>query len=252
MDFKTSDNLLVYANVSKGYKGAGFNVTLNPAERGGDLVFKPESINSYEIGLKLQVDDRMRINTAGFATIYKNKQEFVVAGQSTRVVNAESAEGVGLESEWTALWNDHFRTDMAIGAQNLTYFDFPFYDLLENEVNLSGNSLFKSPNFTFRFPPQFNKSIGANWNMLLRADYNYTSKSYNDIYNTEALARTPSSILNARLGLVTQDNRYSIALWGKNLLNESFFEAVWTFTNWTRVALNPPRTFGVEFRINMY
>lgn len=252
MDFKTSDNTLIYVSVARGFKGAGFNVTLNPAERGGDLVFKPESINSYEVGLKLKVDDRMRINTAAFATVYKDKQEYVVAGQSSRVINAESAEGVGLESEWTAQWNDNFRTDMAVGAQNLTYFDFPFFDLTGQPVNLSGNNLFKSPNFTFRFTPQVKIDAGTRWDLLLRTDYNYTSKSYNDIYNTEILARKPSNILNARIGFANKDNRYSIAVWGKNLLDESFFENVWTFTNWTRVALNPPRTFGVEFRINFY
>ncbi len=252
MDFKTSDNTLIYASVARGFKGAGFNVTLNPAERGGDLVFKPESINSYEVGLKIKVDDRMRINTAAFATVYKDKQEYVVAGQSSRVINAESAEGVGLESEWSAQWSDYFRTDMAVGAQNLTYFDFPFFDLVGQPVNLSGNNLFKSPNFTFRFTPQWKIDAGTRWDLLLRADYNYTSKSYNDIYNTEILARKPSSILNARIGFANKDNKYSIAIWGKNLLDETFFENVWTFTNWTRVALNPPRTFGVEFRVNFY
>jgi len=252
MDFKTSDNTLVYATVSRGFKGAGFNVTLNSAERGGDLVFDPESINSYEIGLKIKVDNRMRINTAAFATVYKDKQEYIVAGQSSRVINAESAEGIGLESEWTAQWNDNFRTDMAVGTQNLTYFDFPFFDLLGNPVNLSGNSLFKSPNFTFKFTPQLKLNGGVRWDILLRSDYNFTSKSYNDIYNTEILARQPSHVLNGRLSFTKKDNRYGISIWGKNLLNQTFFENVWTFTNWTRVALNPPRTFGVELRVNFY
>ena len=252
MDFKTSENTLIYALVSRGYKGAGFNVTLNPAERGGDLVFKPESINSYEVGVKMDFNNRMRVNTAGFATVYKDKQEFVVAGQSTRVVNAESAEGVGLESEWTAIWHDKFRTDMAIGAQSLKYFDFPFYDLVGNEVNLSGNRLFKSPDFTFKFVPQFETELGGEWKLLLRGDYNYIGKSYNDIYNTESLARKASNMLNGRMAFFTKDNKYSIALWGKNLLNETFFENAWTFTYWTRVALNAPRTFGIEFRVNFY
>ena len=107
MDFKTSDNFLIYATFARGFKGAGFNTTLSPTERSGGLIFEPESINSYEIGLKMKVSNRMKINTAAFATVYKDKQEFVVAGQSTQVVNAESAEGVGVESEWTAIWSDH-------------------------------------------------------------------------------------------------------------------------------------------------
>ncbi len=252
MDFKTSDNFLIYANVSRGVKGAGFNTTLSPTERSGGLIFEPESINSYEIGLKMKTDNRMRVNTAAFATVYKNKQEFVVAGQSTQVVNAESAEGVGLESEWTAIWSDQFRTDMAIGTQSLKYFDFPFIDLLGQPVNLSGNSLYKSPAFTFKFTPQYIVDVGSTLKMLLRADYNYTSKSYNDIYNTESLARKPLNMLNGRIAVSSKNEKYSIALWGRNLLNQTYIQHVWTLRFWSRVALNPPRTFGVEFRINIY
>lgn len=252
MDFKTSDNFLIYVNVSRGFKGAGFNTTLSPTERSGGLIFEPESINSYEIGLKMKTDNRHKINTAAFATVYKDKQEFVVAGQSTQVVNAESAEGVGVESEWTAIWSDHFRTDMAVGGQSLKYFDFPFVDLIGQPVNLSGNSLYKSPNFTFRFTPQFTGDFGSTMKFLARVDYNFTSKSYNDVYNTESLARDPFHMVNARLGVSSKDEKYSIAIWGRNLIDQTYIQHVWPLRFWSRVALNPPRTFGVEFRINIY
>ena len=198
MDFKTSDNFLIYASLSRGVKGAGFNTTLSPTERSAGLIFEPESINSYEIGLKMKTSNRMRINTAAFATVYKDKQEFVVAGQSTQVVNAESAEGIGVESEWSAIWSDHFRTEMSIGGQSLKYFDFPFVDLIGQPVNLSGNSLYKSPNFTFRFTPQLTGDFGSTLKFLARVDYNYTSKSYNDVYNTESLARDPLHMVNCK------------------------------------------------------
>ena len=252
MDFKTSDNFLIYATFARGFKGAGFNTTLSPTERSGGLIFEPESINSYEIGLKMKVSNRMKINTAAFATVYKDKQEFVVAGQSTQVVNAESAEGVGVESEWTAIWSDHFRTDMAVGGQSLKYFDFPFVDLVGQPVNLSGNSLYKSPNFTFRFTPQLTGDFGSTMKYLVRLDYNFTSKSYNDVYNTESLARDPLHMVNARLGVSSKDEKYSIAIWGRNLLDQTYIQHVWPLRFWSRVALNPPRTFGIEFRVNIY
>ena len=252
MDFKTSDNFLIYVNVARGFKGAGFNTTLSPTERSGGLIFEPESINSYEIGLKMKTSNRHKINTAAFATVYKDKQEFVVAGQSTQVVNAESAEGVGVESEWTAIWSDHFRTDMAVGGQSLKYFDFPFVDLVGQPVNLSGNALYKSPNFTFRFTPQLTGDFGSTMKYLVRLDYNFTSKSYNDVYNTESLARDPFHMVNARVGVSSKDEKYSIAIWGRNLIDQTYIQHVWPLRFWSRVALNPPRTFGVEFRINIY
>jgi len=252
MDFKTSDNFLIYATVSRGFKGAGFNTTLSPTERSGGLIFEPESINSYEIGLKMKTSNRMKINTAAFATVYKNKQEFVVAGQSTQVVNAESAEGVGVESEWSAIWSDNFRTEMAVGGQSLKYFDFPFVNLIGEPVNLSGNSLYKSPNFTFRFTPSVTTDVGSTMKLLARVDYNFTSKSYNDVYNTESLARDPFHSVNARLAISDKSEKYSIAIWGRNLLDQTYIQHVWPLRFWSRVALNPPRTFGVELRVNIY
>ena len=40
------------------------------------------------------------------------------------------------------------------------------------------------------------------------------------IFNNEDIARRATGILNARIAFVTKNERYSIALWGRNLTDE--------------------------------
>ncbi|MFK7936600.1 MAG: hypothetical protein AB8G22_24015 [Saprospiraceae bacterium] len=88
--------------------------------------------------------------------------------------------------------------------------------------------------------------------IFLKSNGTHVGKSYNDIYNTEDLARQGTGLVNARLAFSILGDRYSIALWGKNLTDELFFQHAWEFNFGSHVALNPPRTLGVEFRVNFY
>lgn len=259
MDFKTTDNALLYINFSRGFKASGFNVGLAPSanfERVA-LLFEPEFINSYEIGLKLRSNNRFQFNAAAFVTDFRNKQEVVAAGSRISVENANSVQGQGLELEFTGIWNQFFRTEAALGALNLKYQDFPFDDPNDltppfDQINLSGNRAFKAPDVTFKFAPELHTKIGHELKLMLRADVNYVGKIYNDIFNTESLARQPSTILNARLQISTKHERFSLALWGKNLTEETYIQHAWTFVFGDHVAVNHPRMIGVELRANFY
>ncbi|MFK7936117.1 MAG: TonB-dependent receptor [Saprospiraceae bacterium] len=252
MDFKTTEKMLIYANYSRGFKGAGFNTEFAPDSLGGTLVFRPEFINNYEFGIKYQFSDTYRVNTSAFITDYKDKQETAPGGSAYRVANAESAEGLGLESELTAKYSSGFQMATSFGYLYLRYLSFPFSDRNGQPINLTGNRLYKAPEFTFRAAPAYSLYLNSEISLFMQAEYNYVSKAFNDIYNTEALARQGAGIVNARLAFSIQQERYTIALWGKNLTDATFFQHAWEFNFGSHVALNPPRTLGVEFRVNFY
>lgn len=253
MDFQTTDKILLYVSLSRGFKGAGFNIAYNRFPRDEDFTFMPEFLNSYEFGLKAKFNRRFRWNTAAFVTDYRNKQEAVAVGPGVFIYNAESAQGIGLESEFTGIWASGFRTDIAMSAMRLNYFSFPVFDLMGNQTdNLGGNQLFKSPSFTFKFSPEYKFDLGKDLEILLKADYNFTGKIYNDIFNTEVLAKEPAGLLNGRIGFSTQEGKYSLAIWGKNLTNETFIVHAWEFVHGQHLSVNPPRTLGVELRVNFY
>jgi iron complex outermembrane receptor protein len=256
MDFKTTDKILLYVNFSRGFKGSGFNISLTPDTSFEKIafIFKPEYINNYEVGMKLRYNNRFQFNAAAFVTDFRNKQEVVAAGNSIFVSNARTVQGQGLEAEFTGIWTSFFKTEVALGLLNLKYQDFPFITPFApfTPVNLSGNRAYKSPDFTFKFAPEIYKSIGTELKLLLRFDYNFVGKTYNDIFNTESLARKASGVLNARLNISTINERFSLGLWGRNLTNVTYIQHGWSFIFGDHVSVNPPRMIGVELRANFY
>lgn len=255
MDFKTVENALFFVNISRGFKGAGFN-TLASTDWDLEKVgasFRPEFVNSYEIGYKMDFENRYRFTTAVFVTDFKDKQEVNVINNETFVANAESVQGMGVEAEFLGLWSKFFRTEFALGVIRMQYVDFPFWHPLTQEwTNLTGNRAYKSPDVTFKIAPELNLPLAENLKMLIRADYNFVGKAYNDILNVDELSREPAGILNGRLQLSNRDEKYVFGLWAKNLLNESYLQHGFWAAYGNQGSLNAPRTVGMEFRVNFY
>jgi iron complex outermembrane receptor protein len=87
VNFKPSDGALIYASVSKGFKGGTFNLipayNLQVAQPIANLQagVNPEKITSYEVGTKLELLDRkLQLNIAGFMSDYENQQVFTFVG----------------------------------------------------------------------------------------------------------------------------------------------------------------------------
>lgn len=256
LDFKTTDKTLLYVNFSRGFKGAGYNIAFSSEQdpEKQALLFKPEFVNNYEFGIKLKQGNRFLFNAAAFVTDFKDKQEAVAAGTSIFVSNAKAVQGQGFEAEFTGIWNKFFKTEASIGILNLEYTDFPFPNPFNaaDTINLSGNKALKAPNFTFKFSPEFHANVGKELKLLVRGDYNFVGKTYNDIYNTESFARQPTGLINARVTVSTKDEKFAISLWGKNLTNETFYQHGWNFVFGDLVSVNPPRMLGMELRMNFY
>lgn len=255
MDFKTTDKVLLYINLSRGFKGSGFNTVLSRETEEEKIaeVFAPEFVNSYEFGLKIRSSNRTRMNIAAFVTDFKNKQEVNAFGGNVNIVTAEAVQGQGLEAELVHIFDKSFKLEAALGGLNIKYFDFPYFiPALQETINLAGNTTYKSPGFTFRVAPEYHTTLGSDVNLLIRADYNYTGKAYNDILNTEALARNAAGILNGRVEFTMTNNRYGLALWGKNLTDVQVVQHAWGGNFGHQAALNPPLTLGVELRVNFF
>nr|QQZ51445.1 TonB-dependent receptor [Phenylobacterium glaciei] len=100
---KFSDDIMAYVQYARGYRSSAINgsALFNPADIN---VADPETLNSYEVGLKTQLfDRRLTLNSSAFYYDYKNQQfiNTVSIGQSN-VVNAGAAKLYGLEVEAVA------------------------------------------------------------------------------------------------------------------------------------------------------
>ncbi len=86
LDHKLSDDNLLYASFSRGFKGGGLNVAnaLSPT-------FAPEYINAFEIGSKNSLfDNKLQANLLAFYYDYKNLQLGQRLGTSVSTVNANA------------------------------------------------------------------------------------------------------------------------------------------------------------------
>ena len=255
VDFKTTDNMLLYINLSRGFKGSGFNTIATPGDDPADaaLIFDPEFVNSYEFGFKVKSGNRYTFNGAAFITNFQNKQETVVGNGGVFVRNAESVQGQGVEAEFVGVWNKFLKTEIAVGALNLKYTNFPYINpTTGDEVNLSGKRSIKAPDFTFKFSPEIHTPLGRELKLLARIDMNYVGKVYHDIFNTEGIARRGTGVIHARLGISSKNERFGISIWGKNLNNATYIQHGWSYIYGDVVAVNAPRLLGVEFRANIY
>ncbi|MBI1200320.1 MAG: TonB-dependent receptor [Phenylobacterium sp.] len=114
LDF--TNDTLVYAFYSRGYKAGGLNPAFSP---GIGLVptspiFKPEFINSFEVGTKNTLaDGTLQLNLTGFYYDYKGYQVSKIINRTSINENIDAeVKGVEMESIWQPLQGLRFNASV--------------------------------------------------------------------------------------------------------------------------------------------
>jgi iron complex outermembrane receptor protein len=117
LEYDAGDRTLLYGTFSTGYKAGGFNdgcvagtvtngIACNQARPLDILYYKPETLNSYEVGLKTRfADNAIRLNASAFYYDYNNLQlaQLIVVngGPSSQTSNAAKARVKGRSGRYT-------------------------------------------------------------------------------------------------------------------------------------------------------
>jgi iron complex outermembrane receptor protein len=116
MQYRFNENVMTYLSWSEGFKSGGFNQRYNAAPPGNaPISFGAESAESFEIGLKLDPLDTLRINIAAFSTEYDDIQMTYRLGVVPLLFNAGVATIDGGEVEVQFMPTDEFRLDASLG-----------------------------------------------------------------------------------------------------------------------------------------
>jgi iron complex outermembrane receptor protein len=98
LDYKITDDNLIYASYSRGYKSGGINPPLSPLFA-VPTTFNPETVDSFEIGSKNTFGNgALRLNVTGFYYKYKDLQLTRIVAR-TSVNDNISANIYGVEAE---------------------------------------------------------------------------------------------------------------------------------------------------------
>lgn len=259
IDYKINADMLLYASYSQGFKSGGFNAFgLSPA-------FEPETIDAYEVGIKTELFDRiLRFNLNGFTYGYDNLQVRVpVPTGGVNIQNAASAKVKGIELEaalaparglrfgLTAAYLDaKFSQGTLTQVPRAARFRLGATVPLE-VVSIDGNRLSRAPEWQVAATADYETEIGSNLKLAAGVNYRYQSNTFFlETSQDSAPFRSGGwSELGARLTLAPVDDRWSVTLFGDNILDNRHFTQVTALNAFPFGTLNDPRRYGVRTAI---
>ncbi len=239
LSYELSDTTNVYGKYSSGYKSGGFNldyINANELAANSGLEFDKETVDSYELGLKGDfLDGRLNLNIAAFLADYDNYQvnQFVDLGggsTSIRITNAASVRTKGLEAEFRFNATDNLDFQGSFGLLSAEFQSFPGGGTAGADA--SGNRLPNAPEFTASLASIYQRDLPAlNSTLMLRADVTHTGGFFTTVNEEkttqlQAGATVPFgyiddlTLLNGRIGLLPNNEKFEIYLWGRNLADE--------------------------------
>ncbi len=223
--FQARPDFFVYGTIANGFKSGGFN-----GLRGGSTAtllepFDPEEVWAYEVGFKSDLlDDRLRLNGAGFFNDYTDLQltaSLNIGGEPATVIqNAGQSEIYGFELEMVAQPSNQFEISASVGYTHAEYTDL---DDTVQAVTLDG-TIPKTPEWTLAISPQYTIQQDDGGAFILRADYSYRSKFFNDVANNETVAQGAYGLINARVSYLMPSGSWELSLFGTNLADEEYLE----------------------------
>ncbi len=261
LDYRVTDESMVYAHVSTAFKAGGFNSAIL-SDQFQARPFEPETSTAYEVGIKSTLwNDRLQINAAAFYYDYEDAQVFSnissSQGAPARLLsNAPESEMKGFEAEVLVLPAEGLTLQFGIGYVDSELVDFRTEEALLGGgtliTDLSGNTTPVTPEWTYNILASYEWSLGQG-TAVVQMDYNWQDKVYFSSENIEAVSQDDYGIVNARLSYLSEDDQWSVSLWGRNLADEEYRDWVSDLSDFGLYAdsWGAPRSAGVEFIYNL-
>lgn len=244
IDYQPNRDVLVYAGVSRGIRGGGFNATPDGAVALENTPFKNETVISYEGGTKLRLfDGAARLNLSGFYYDYSNYQAFNFAGLVATVSNND-AYYYGGEAEFSATPLEGL--DLSFGG---SYLRGKVKDLARPDGSFIDVDPVKAPRWTFNGIISKTFEVGPG-QLKLQYDFDYQAKSKANLVPSPVTTLPSSWMQNARISFGREEFGWEVYGFVRNLANvdrKNFaYDNVFVGMNISSYA--PPRTYGVGFR----
>lgn len=244
-DYRPNPDTLLYAGVSRGVKGAGFNTNLGGALTNEETPFGSESVTAYEVGGKFDLlDQRLRVNGSIYYYDYKDFQGFAFNGLQGVVSNYEGTfKGAELEIQAT-LPGDVLLT-LAGSYADTTLSDVPTVYTGVRDVKAV-----MAPKWVTNGSIRKDFAVGAG-TLSAMWNFDYLSDRYSSIDNNPATYVSESLVHNARLTYTREDLGIEFAAFVSNISDKQRQTMVYDLISTGGYTLNvydKPRTWGVSVR----
>ena len=267
--YQATPDLSVYARVAKGFRG--------PTIQGRSAVFNSafttansETILSYEAGFKSAAfDNKLRFNATGFTYTVKNIQLNGNDADGNGVLfNADKAKAYGMEADLefrpssrliltggASLLHSEIkdkRVYAQVCAQGATVVCTvqdptivrPLFGTPTTFAQIDGNPLPNAPKYNFNITARYGIPIGDHGEVFIATDWNIQGYTSFVLYKTAEFTSKGNFEGGAKLGYVTGDGKYEMAVFARNITNEKNLKGV--IENYMAAVFNDPRVIGVS------
>ncbi len=249
IEFKPTEDILLYVQVASGYRPGGFNVG-NAIFEIPDNEFSSDSLWNYEVGMRSSwFNDRLTFNVAGYRIDWSDIQLTSNLGAPsfyTSTQNAGEARIWGVEVETSARIGNYFRlsgsytfTDAELTAVNPT-------DFGTANPAFVGRALPGTARNSFSVLADWNSPISNSANLIANATFRHVGRRPGDLATTN-LDAPAFDILDVRAG-VGFANGVQVQVFADNVTNEIAINRrePTALPGYDIFSINRPRTIGVR------
>ena len=250
LSFKPNPDTQFYASFSQGFKGGGFDprgAGVNAPDLNGDgfksdaeigqfLSFRPETVNSYEIGYKAALfDRRFTVALAAFRMDYTDVQ--IPGSVACTIGGLPSFCGVVSNAGKARLQGFEAEGKLRLGALTLNgsvgYIDAKYLSYI---ANVGGVPTQVAPFRHFQNTPAWGGAASATYGVDLgqgkvdfTAGMSFKSKTYQFEIANPYLDQPAYQLFDASIVYHAPGNRWSLGVFGKNLTDERIKTSGYTF-----------------------
>ena len=267
LNYKISNNNLIYASVSKGFRLGGVNDVVPVAFCGDELAavgedapenFESDQLWNYEIGYKGVLNNgKVILNLAAFYNDWSNIQQLRrLACGFGYTANAGEAAISGIDVDLKAKLSQSFEANLGLGLLNPK--------ITQGGVGLDaedGDRILFTPTTTAAVSLKYFKSISDNASLFGNLNWNYVGERFSTYGaqrsggdRAEAAARTLDAynLANLRIG-VSFNQGFEVSAFVNNLTGEAanygdVISLAIESVGRPRYTTNRPRTIGLQLR----
>ena len=242
LEYQRTQNQLLYAILSKGYKPGDFNPVPNAS--GLPKRFETENLWNLDIGVNSGYYEGKLTNKLNlFYGKRKDQQVGTSFSAGPRytdyITNAAKGSYYGLETELNYLPSDNLRIYGSLGLLHATFDEF--YNPVDN-ISKDGRAPAQSPKYQYNLGLDY--GFMDNW--MFKANVEGKGSYY--FSNSHDYKSKPYALINSSLTYMTEN--WTATLWGRNLTDKQYDTRGYYFDNWfgngaeLYTQKGAPRTFG--------
>jgi len=227
LDWKPTDDLLMYASFNRGSKSGGYTFsTGTPYDPDGSLTipraflegmpFDEETLDAFELGAKTMLGSSTTLNVAAFYYDYSDYQAFAQFGPVQTVINLD-AETTGLEAELTSRPIDGLTLRLGASFLDSKVKDVP----LPDGVTIEDHDLPQAPDFSANALARYEFGF-AGGTVGIQGDVLYSSEFCFTVLCAPVEQEDAYTVANARLSYDSGSGRWGVAAFVDNLFEEEY------------------------------